>query len=87
MNTGNYVPFSDLNTDYSAFPEKCVASSSIPFVFPHRVIGEMVLMDGGTTWNTNVASAVERCMEVVDNESQIIIDIVLCSSSSLSDIN
>lgn len=43
----------------------------------------MTLMDGGTVWNTNLASAVNRCMEVVDDESQIILDIVLCGGSHL----
>ena len=40
-------------------------------------------MDGGTVYNTNLVSAVERCREVVDDESKIIIDIIVCSSYSL----
>ena len=38
-------------------------------------------MDGGTVWNTNLVSAVDRCLEQVDDESQIIIDIALCGSA------
>ena len=46
-----------------------VSSASIPFVFPHRYIDNKVLMDGGTVWNTNLVSAVDRCLELVDDES------------------
>ena len=44
----------------------------------------MVVMDGGTVYNTNLVSAVERCKEIVDDESQIILDIVVCSSHTLA---
>lgn len=36
-------------------------------------------MDGGAAWNQNIASAVNRCMEVVSDESQIDLDIILDS--------
>lgn len=37
--TGDYVPFTDLNTPFEEFPLRIVASSSMPFIFPHRNIG------------------------------------------------
>lgn len=37
-------------------------------------------MDGGTVWNNNLVSAVERCHEIVDSDEQITIDIITCSS-------
>jgi hypothetical protein len=37
-------------------------------------------MDGGTVWNTNLVSAVQRCREVVDDDSKIIVDIIECFS-------
>ena len=41
-------------------------------------------MDGGTVYNTNLVSAVNRCKEIVgDDESKIILDIVVCSSYDL----
>ena len=42
-------------------------------------------MDGGTIWNINLVSAVERCREQVDDDSQITIDIISCQSHHLSD--
>ena len=39
----------------------------------------MTLMDGGTIYDVNVVSAIQQCMEVVDDESKITIDIAICS--------
>jgi len=40
-------------------------------------------MDGGTVYNTNLVSAINRCKEIVDDDSKIILDIVVCSSYEL----
>jgi hypothetical protein len=41
-------------------------------------------MDGGTVYNTNLVSAINRCKEIVgEDESKIILDIVVCSSNTL----
>ena len=36
------------------------------------------LMDGGTAWGVNVSSAINQCLELVDDPSDIIIDILIC---------
>ena len=38
-------------------------------------------MDGGTVWDVNVISAIEQCLEVVDDVSKIVIDIAICSGA------
>ena len=68
VNTGSYVTFNE-STPFADLPTAVVSSSSIPFVFPHRHFDGRILMDGGTVWNTNMISAVNRCMEIVDDES------------------
>ena len=35
-------------------------------------------MDGGTVWNTNLISAVDKCLEIVDDKSKIVVDIAIC---------
>ena len=73
--TGAYHLFNETSAD----PIKGVVSSaSIPFVFPHQIWGpntydnptdkNLVCMDGGTVYNTNLVSAVERCRETVDKD-------------------
>jgi predicted acylesterase/phospholipase RssA len=68
VNSGAYVAF-DETQDFSNLPFYTVASASIPFIFPHRDVGDYVLMDGGTVWNTNMASAADKCLELVDDPS------------------
>lgn len=37
---------------------------------------EVIAFDGGSVYNTNLVSAVQRCMEVVEDESQVTVDII-----------
>jgi len=40
-------------------------------------------MDGGTVYNTNLVSAVERCRETADEDKDITLDIIICDSPTL----
>lgn len=87
-NTGKYITFTESNTALEDMPSRIVSSASIPFVFPHRHIDNMTLMDGGTVWNINMDSAILRCKEIVgDDEKSIIVDIISCGSSKLNSTN
>jgi len=82
---GNYVLFNETTED----PTKAILSSaSIPFVFPFQdwTINnqQVIAIDGGSVWNTNLVSAVERCKELVDDESQITLDIIECSGHEVA---
>jgi hypothetical protein len=41
------------------------------------------MMDGGTMFNLNIVGAVQRCREIVDQDSKITIDISVCGSPTL----
>jgi predicted patatin/cPLA2 family phospholipase len=73
----------DETTPMEELPKAVRSSSSIPGVFPPQHLEDHLLMDGGTVWNTNLISAVEKCMELVDDESKITLDIAVCSSHEL----
>ena len=45
----------------------------------------MVLVDGGTAWNVDLPSAINRCFEVVDDPADIIVDVILCNGRNISD--
>ena len=75
MNTGEYLTF-DEKTPLEDFADVILASASIPMVFPSVPYKDHLLMDGGTVWNTNLVSAVDKCKELVDDDSKIILDIV-----------
>ena len=38
-------------------------------------------MDGGTVYNIDPISAIEQCLEIVDNEEDIILDVSICYPS------
>ena len=40
-------------------------------------------MDGGTVWNTDLKDAVDRCLEMVDDEEHIVLDIAITEHFSL----
>lgn len=39
-------------------------------------------MDGGTVWNTNLVSAVHRCREIANDDSEITLDILMADSKN-----
>lgn len=83
--TGNYVVFNETTHD----PVKAIVSSaSLPVIFPHQVWPDgVVCMDGGTVWNTNLASAIQRCEELVDDHKDIILDVIICDDYTESTWN
>jgi len=78
---GSYHLFYENTTD---IVKAITSSASIPAIFPHQVWSDgVVCMDGGTVWNTNLVSAVERCRELVDDDSKITMDIMVCDDNDL----
>ena len=73
--SGNYIVFNETEADKA---KVVVSSASMPFIFPNRKWEDrgVICMDGGTTWNVNLVSAIERCREIVDDDSDITIDII-----------
>lgn len=55
-----------------------ISSTSIPFAFEPVKIDDMELVDGSMYSNVSIGDPIERCREEVENDSDIIIDIVLC---------
>ena len=86
--SGAYHTFNESSTDTI---KGVVSSASIPFVFPNQVWGpntydnpsdkNLVCMDGGTVYNTNLVSAVERCRETADKDEDITLDIIICDDN------
>jgi len=78
-NSGNFHLW---NETEPLFSKAALSSSSIQFIFPPQKWDDgTVAMDGGVIWGINIATAIHRCMEIVDDESQIIVDILMCSAS------
>ena len=58
--------------------QNIISSTSIPFAFEPVKIDDMMLVDGSTYSNLSVGDPIQRCREEVENDSDIIIDVILC---------
>ena len=76
-NTGTFTKFTEKTNTYNEFGEITIASSSIPFVFPATKWGNSVFIDGGVVYSADLSSGVQRCREIVDDDSNITVDIVI----------
>ena len=57
-NTGEYVKFTDQNIPFTDLVDAILSSSSVPFVFPPHYYNGTYFIDGGSTWNINLDSAI-----------------------------
>ena len=76
--TGDYHQFTNLNTPLDEFYNAAGGSSSIPVIFPPHHYNGNWYMDGGVIENASVSSAVNQCLDFVDDYSDIIIDVLIC---------
>ena len=53
---------------------------------PHIWEDGRLFMDGGTIRNVNTLSAIEQCLEIVDDESQITIDVLACGDPNQAEV-
>ena len=83
--SGSYIPFAlhDETKSVEYRVSAVVGSASMPFVFPPRNMSKFgidaLLIDGGSTWNNNMISAVQDCYsrEGIDSPSQIDVDVMI----------
>ena len=47
---------------------------------PTDTIGGYQLVDGGTFSDLNLQDAIEKCREIVDDDSDIIVDVIMCQT-------
>ena len=83
-NSGNYIQWDENSPD----PMKSVISSAaIPFVFNDQIWddGQTVAIDGGSVYNTNLVSAVQKCRDQVEDDSQITLDVLVLFAHNIED--
>ena len=81
VDTGEYETFNNDNITFDEMPTAAMASGSIPVVFAPQHFHDMYLMDGGTVWDVNVQSAIEQCLQKVEDQSDIYLDVMICDYS------
>ncbi len=82
LNTGKFGNFNEsLGMDII---EAVMCSAAPPLFFPPQHFQNTIWADGGCICNLDVFSAIERCLDVVPDESQIIVDMIFCSGAHLA---
>ena len=81
-NNGQYTTFNETVPLVKA----AISSSSIPAAFPYTKWSDydgrdVICIDGGSVWNVNVPSAIDRCRNEGFEDENIIVDIVLCNAA------
>lgn len=80
----------EYNNDKEKIISSVVGSGSVPFFFPPRNMSKfgenLLLIDGGTSWNNNLVSGVKECLSIdgIDSQEQIDIDIISLDGTHLS---
>mmetsp|Transcript_39194 Transcript_39194/g.53223 ORF Transcript_39194/g.53223 Transcript_39194/m.53223 type:complete len:143 (-) Transcript_39194:211-639(-) len=87
VDTGVYTSFDASNTSWDEWSHAVLASASVPFVFPPTTVKGQLYMDGMTAWNTNLASAVQKCYEITKDYSKITLDIANCDYYELEKLD
>jgi len=87
-NSGDYVIFTEkeIGSNLSLAVDSVIFSSSIPGIFPYQVYGKYAFQDGGVTKMFDLPGAVQRCLEIVDNQADITVDIITVSNPKLEDV-
>lgn len=85
LNTGLFGNFNE-SVGSANIIEAIICSAAPPFFFPPQNFLGAMWADGGCIINLDVFSAVERCLDVVEDESDIIVDMIFCSGASLASV-
>ena len=86
INDGTFHRFDQSNTAFADMAKAAFSSASIPTVFPpYNWKGKGVFVDGSTATNINVEDLITQCKDLGFDESQIIVDILVCESSETID--
>jgi len=83
VESGVYTSFDWDNLKQDEYVTAVLASASFPFAFPMTELRGRYYMDGGTTWNTNIISAIDKCKQLGYKEEEIVLDIMQLDPMSI----
>jgi predicted acylesterase/phospholipase RssA len=86
VESGEYMPFNE-TVGIENLGTIIRASASIPFVFEPTEFNGRYYMDGGTVWNIDLKDAVDKCLEIVDDEEHVVLDIAITEHENMAKLN
>ena len=64
--------------NYEDINKYAIASASVPVAFAPTIIDGHMFVDGMTAYNLNAQEAIDRCHDLGYDDSQIVIDMLVC---------
>ena len=89
--TGNFETFywngfkNETNASDSIMATTC--SSSLAGIFPFRSFKGFQMIDGGTAYGLNMVSGIQKCLDKVDTQEDIILDAITLLHTELNRTN
>jgi predicted patatin/cPLA2 family phospholipase len=88
MNSARFISFNYNATNLTdQYVNHVIASTAMPLAFPALLEKNLTLLDGGVVWKMDVPGAIQRCLEVVDNEEDIIMDIIMTAQTEIESVS
>ncbi|KAL4481729.1 hypothetical protein ABPG74_007818 [Tetrahymena malaccensis] len=86
LRTGDLVRYNETSS-ISTLVSAALASGSVPTFFPYSTLDDQIYVDGGTTGILiDLQGAVQRCREIVSDDSDIIVDAIFVKFSKSLDL-
>lgn len=77
LNAGQVILF-DESLTLEERVDAIISSAAVPFAFPYEVIDSQALVDGSLFSTISIGDPIARCREEVENDSDIIVDVIMC---------
>jgi predicted acylesterase/phospholipase RssA len=86
-NRGVFHTFNYTNTfTTTELVEAVMCSSAMPAFFPFQPYNNTIYVDGGTINNIDIASAIYLCRELGYDDTDIIVDVIMCTAAPVEDV-
>jgi predicted acylesterase/phospholipase RssA len=84
FNTGSYDTWDENVLYRNDYEGAIVSSSSVPVLFPVTSFNNSFYMDGGVKMGVDIASGINKCIDMGFVDEDIIVDVVLLTSKEIS---
>ena len=77
LDSGQVILFDESLTNEERV-DAILSSAAVPFAFPYEEIEGMALVDGSLFSTISIGDPISRCLEEVESEADIIVDVIMC---------
>ncbi len=81
---GSYDVFDGDNLTKEQLQQVILSSSAFPIMFPNIRMNNYTYMDGGIKHGIDIASGINKCLDMNYKQEDIIVDVILCNTKDMS---